>query len=146
MKEINNLEDLKSLFDKPIFEWMMYEDMGERFVLAEMASDEYNGVSYIHPNGEIMWTIKEDFKPLPKPIEVTAEDCRRWASSEDAIGWQIRFKEEVWHMPAWSHLTFEQKEGDYQVRKALPTKELSNETIRPLTEVVADWMNQGMEG
>ena len=134
MKEINNLEDLKSLFDKPIFEWMLNNGR-EVFVIS---SNEIGATAFITRNREIGWDPLEYFKPLPKPIEVKGEDCRRWASSESAIGWQVRYLASVWEFP--TGVNYGRDPNDYEVREALPTEELSNETIRPLTEVVREWM------
>jgi len=137
MKEINNLEDLKSLFDKPIFEWMLNNGR-EVFVIS---SNEIGATAFITRNREIGWDPLEYFKPLPKPIEVTPEDCRRWASSEAAIGWQVDVTESIepnWLVPFW--LTFNDGLEIYQVRIPLPSEQASNETIRPLTEVVREWM------
>ena len=137
-KEIKTLEDLKGLFEKPIFDWKIREGQ-EVFVLCEEADEFY---TYVVVDGDVCNGSATYFQEIPKPIEVTQENCQMWAKSSDAVDKVILSKGCMGIPITWDYSFFK----EYQVCDIRPTRAETLATARPLVDEVAKWMKTFEEG
>ena len=139
-KEIKTLEDLKGLFEKPIFEWKLLKGE-EVFVLCHTGQGSYD---YIRSHGDIEHNIRDNFSEIPKPIEVTQENCQMWSKSSDAFD-NVVIKNGC-ELNSPECFSYDTSLVNYQVCDIRPTKAETLATARPLVDEVAKWMKTFEEG
>lgn len=135
MKEIKTLEDFKSLLNKPIFKWMKHEHHGNVFVIQERTTENRD---YIDGHKDINWDVSSSFTPIPKPLEITQENCLQWAKSSDAKDCEVNRDDFCWDLPGfWD---YSKSVADYIVRDLMPTQAETEATEQPLEQRVRAWI------